>query len=249
MESKSYPGVILEIRAGTGGEEAALFAADLLRMYSRFAQNKGWKTKLLNVSRTSLSGIKEAVLSIRGAGAYELLQREQGVHRVQRIPRTEKGGRIHTSTASVAVLPELSHSEEIDIPPEQIRFETYRSSGKGGQNVNRRETAVRIFHIPTGICVSCQEERSQFQNRQLALSLLKAKLRQEQIAQGVGRISELRRQQIGGALRSEKIRTYNFPQDRLTDHRSNKKWYGLDKILAGELDKIISKGKNGSERR
>ncbi len=230
--------VILEIRAGTGGEEAALFAGDLMRMYQKYAEEKGWKVSVLSSNRTGLGGIKEAVLLIEGDGAYSRLKYESGVHRVQRIPVTESGGRIHTSTATVAVLPEAGE-EEVEINPQEIKVETFRASGAGGQYVNTTETAVRITHLPTGIVVSCQDERSQFQNKQKALKILRAKLKDHYERKKREEIARERKEQVGTGERSEKIRTYNFPQNRVTDHRINLTLYRLPDILDGKLDEII----------
>lgn len=219
---------VLEIRSAAGGDEAGLFADDLIRMYSRFAQNKGWKIEELDKN----------VLKIEGVGVYSVLQKESGVHRVQRVPVTESGGRIHTSTATVAVLPQVS-GKELIINPSDITFEAFRSGGAGGQNVNKVSTAVRLKHVPTGIVVTCQTERSQLQNRENALSLLRAKLWEKQQLESAGNRTEQRSFQIGTGDRSEKIRTYNFPQNRVTDHRIGKSWHNLDKILEGDLDDII----------
>jgi len=229
--------VILEIRAGVGGEEAALFAAELLRMYQKYAQKRGWQTTLLDISYSSLRGIKEAVLEIKGEGV-EILKNEAGVHRVQRIPDTEKSGRVHTSTASVAVMSKPKEAE-INIKPEELEINFFRASGPGGQNVNKVETAVRILHKSSGLIVSCQSERSQFKNRERAIEMLKTKLYEAKWSANQGKISEERRQQIGTADRSEKIKTYNFPQDRLTDHRYKKNFHNLEKIIDGELDNIF----------
>ncbi len=229
---------ILEIRAGTGGEEAALFAADLFRMYSRFAENKGLKVEILSHHESELGGFKEIICAIRGPGAYGLLRHESGVHRVQRIPVTESGGRIHTSTATVAVLPE-AEEVEVKINPSDLKIETFRASGPGGQHVNVTDSAVRITHIPTGIVVTCQDERSQHKNRARAMSILRAKLLQMRKEEQKKKIDSLRRSQVGTGERSEKIRTYNFPQNRVTDHRVNLTLKQLDRVMDGELDTII----------
>ncbi|MDW8095646.1 MAG: peptide chain release factor 1 [Aquificaceae bacterium] len=230
--------VILEIRAGVGGEEAALFVADLLHMYQKYAEEKGWKFSLLSANRTGLGGYKEVIALIEGEGAYSRLKFESGVHRVQRVPITEAGGRIHTSTATVAVLPETDETE-IQIDPKDLRVETFRASGAGGQYVNTTESAVRITHLPTGITVSCQDERSQFQNRQKALKILYARLRDFYERQKEEEIARERKQQVGTGERSEKIRTYNFPQNRVTDHRINLTLYKLQDVLQGKLDELL----------
>ncbi len=230
--------VILEIRAGAGGEEAALFAADLFRMYQKYAEEKGWKVTILSSNRTGLGGYKEVIALIEGEGAYSRLKYESGVHRVQRIPITESGGRIHTSTATVAVLPEVDETD-IKINPEDLKIETFRASGAGGQYVNTTETAVRITHIPTGIVVQCQDERSQFQNKQKALKILYAKLKDYYERKKQEEIARERKEQVGTGERSEKIRTYNFPQNRVTDHRINLTLYKLQDVLEGKLDEII----------
>ncbi len=230
--------VILEIRAGTGGEEAALFAADLFRMYQKYAEEKGWKVNILHSNKTGLGGFKEIIALIEGEGAYSRLKYESGVHRVQRIPVTESGGRIHTSTATVAVLPEADETD-VEINPQDLKIETFRASGAGGQYVNTTETAVRITHIPTGIVVSCQDERSQFQNKQKALKILYAKLKDYYERKKQQEIARERKEQVGTGERSEKIRTYNFPQNRVTDHRINLTLYKLQEILEGKLDEII----------
>ncbi len=231
-------GIIIEIRAGAGGDEAALFAADLFRMYSRFAEKKEWKTTLINTSPIGIGGYKEMIFEIKGKDVYEQLKYEGGVHRVQRIPTTEKSGRIHTSTASVAVLPEASETE-IKINPKEIRTDTLRASGPGGQYVNRRESAVRLTHIPTGIMVICQEERTQLQNKERAMKVLRARLLAKKRKQELAQRGDERKEQIGTADRSEKIRTYNFPQNRITDHRIKKSWHNLEKIIDGDLGIII----------
>lgn len=230
--------VLLEIRAGTGGDEAAMFAGDLARMYQRYAEEKGWKFSVLDANRTSLSGYKTFIAEVRGEGVGEALRYESGVHRVQRIPATEKSGRIHTSTASVAVMP-IVEPGEIHINPADLDITFFRSSGPGGQNVNKVETAVRITHKPTGITVSSQTSRTQAQNRQHAMEILRSKLYEAQKAAQTEKLSSLRRSQIGTAERAEKIRTYNFPQDRITDHRIGKKFSNIEKILDGNLDPIV----------
>jgi peptide chain release factor 1 len=230
--------VILEIRAGAGGDEAAIFASDLARMYQRYAVKRGWNFKLLDSSSTSLNGYKNLVAEMSGTGIYEDLKQESGVHRVQRIPETEKAGRVHTSTASVAILPEVE-AKEININPNDLEVTFSRAGGPGGQNVNKVETAVRILHKPTGIVISSREERSQHANRERAIEVLRAKLYDLEQQKSSGNISEMRREQIGSADRSEKIRTYNFPQNRITDHRINKKWSNLEDIMKGDLDQII----------
>lgn len=230
--------LIVEIRAGTGGEEAALFAADLFRMYKKYAENQGWKIRILDERKSDLSGYKEVIFEISGKGAFQKMRYEGGVHRVQRIPVTEKSGRIHTSTATVAILPKPK-KEEIKIKPEEIKVETYRASGPGGQYVNKRETAVRVIHLPTGIVVTSQTERSQLENKQNALSILEARLWQKKEEEMENKISSERRKQIKTGERSEKIRTYNFPQDRVTDHRIKKTWHNIDKIMEGRIESII----------
>ncbi len=240
-------GIIIEIRAGAGGDEAALFAADLFRMYSRFAEKKEWKTILININPIGIGGYKEIVFEIKGKDVYEQLKYEGGVHRVQRIPTTEKSGRIHTSTASVAVLPEASETE-IKINPKEIRTDTLRASGPGGQYVNRRESAVRLTHIPTGIMVVCQEERTQLQNKERAMKVLRARLLARKRAQELAQRGDERKEQIGTADRSEKIRTYNFPQNRITDHRIKKSWHNLEKIMDGDLKIVIKAFKKTNKK-
>lgn len=230
--------VIMEIRAGAGGGEAALFAAELFRMYSRYAEKQGWQAGLIESHATDLGGYREAVFEIKGKDAYNQLRRESGVHRVQRIPATEKSGRIHTSTASVAVLPEASEVE-VKIEQKDLRIDVLRSSGPGGQYVNKRESAVRITHLPTNLVVTCQEGRTQQQNREKAMAVLRARLLAKKQEEEAGQRGAERREQIGGAMRAEKIRTYNFPQNRLTDHRLQKSWHNLDRILDGDLEQII----------
>ena len=231
--------VIIEIRAGTGGDEAALFATDLLRMYQRFAERQGWKCEVMEFSEASIPGAcKEAVLSISGHDVYGTMKFESGVHRVQRVPETETQGRIHTSAASVAVLPE-AEEVDIEIRKEDLQMDTFRSGGKGGQNVNKVETAVRITHIPSGIVVACQEERSQLQNRERSLKMLRAKLYDMQLAEKNKERADLRRSMVATGDRSAKIRTYNFPQSRVTDHRIGFTSHALPQILEGCLDEII----------
>ena len=231
-------GIILEIRAGTGGDEAALFAMDLYKMYSKFSQAKGWPINVTEISQTPIGGLKEVFLEINSPEAYNMLKQEGGVHRVQRIPKTEKSGRVHTSTATVAVLPKVEPSQ-ITINPADLKIETARSSGAGGQNVNKVETKVRIVHIPSGIVVACQTQRSQSQNREKALELLRSKLYKIKQKEQLSNVDEQRRNQIKWAERSEKIRTYNFPQNRITDHRIGKSWHNLEEVLNGKLDAII----------
>lgn len=231
--------VVLEIRAGAGGQEAALFAADLLGMYRRYAERRGWKTEVLSSSPSDLGGFKEVVLEIRGEGAYSRLKHESGVHRVQRIPETESGGRIHTSTATVAVLPE-AEEVEVAVRPEDIQVDVFRSSGPGGQSVNTTDSAVRVTHKPTGIVISVQEERSQLQNREKAMRYLRARLLKLEQDRQQQEEADVRRAQVGTGERSEKIRTYNFPQSRVTDHRVGLTSHRLDGILGeGELDEFV----------
>jgi peptide chain release factor 1 len=229
---------IVEIRGGTGGEEAALFAADLYRMYTRYAERAGWKTELMDWNDTGLGGFKEVIFSLKGTGAYGALKFESGVHRVQRVPETEAQGRVHTSAATVAVLPEVE-DVEIEINPADLQFDTYRAGGKGGQNVNKVETAVRITHRPSGIVVACQQERSQFQNRERAMKMLRAKLYEVKIKEQNADITAQRRLMVKSGDRSDKIRTYNFPQNRITDHRIGLTLYNLSEVIDGKLDDII----------
>ncbi|NIP30577.1 MAG: peptide chain release factor 1, partial [Candidatus Dadabacteria bacterium] len=230
--------VFLEIRAGTGGEEAALFAADLLRMYIRYCENKKWKFTITSISETGIGGIKEVVASIEGNKVYSKLKYESGVHRVQRIPTTETGGRIHTSTATVAVLPEVD-DVDIEVDEKDLRVDTYRASGAGGQHVNKTDSAIRITHLPTGIVVQCQDERSQHKNRAHAMKMLRAKLYEVEEEKRLSEISDTRKVQVGTGERSEKIRTYNFPQSRITDHRIGLTLHKLESILDGDIDELI----------
>ena len=231
---------IIEIRAGTGGIEAALFAADLLRMYMRYAELRAWKTEFIDGSPSEKGGYKEVVFSINGKNVYRTLQYEGGTHRVQRIPVTEASGRIHTSAATVAVLPEAEETDDIEIKPDDIRIDVYRSSGAGGQHVNKTDSAVRITHLPTGIVASCQEERSQHKNRAKAMQVLRSRLLALRRKKAEDEIEDTRRSQIGSGDRSERIRTYNFPQNRVTDHRINLTLYSLNKIMEGELDLLLN---------
>ncbi|MGI1690571.1 peptide chain release factor 1 [Thermoanaerobacter uzonensis] len=230
--------VIMEIRAGAGGEEAALFAHDLFRMYSMYAEKKGWKVEIMSSNETDIGGFKEVILNISGKGAYSRLKYESGVHRVQRVPTTEAGGRIHTSTATVAVLPEVEEVD-VEINPNDIKIDVFRSGGHGGQSVNTTDSAVRVTHIPTGIVVTCQDERSQIQNRERALKILRAKLYEMALEEQQREIAETRKSQVGTGERSERIRTYNFPQGRVTDHRIGLTLYRLQEVLDGDLDEII----------
>ena len=231
--------VFLEIRAGTGGDEAAIFAGDLLRMYSRYAENMGWRVELLNEREGEHGGYKEVVARLIGQGAYSKLKFESGAHRVQRVPETESQGRIHTSAATVAILPEVGDVEEIQINPADLRIDTFRASGAGGQHVNKTDSAIRITHQPSGIVVECQDERSQHKNRARAMSLLQARLMDEEVSRQQAEESESRRLQVGSGDRSERIRTYNFPQGRVTDHRINLTLYKLDDVMVGGLAQVI----------
>ena len=230
--------VIVEIRGGVGGEESALFAHSLYRMYTMYAQSKGWKVTLLNYNETELGGVKEADFEIDGDGAYSRLKFESGVHRVQRVPETESGGKVHTSTATVAVLPEMEEAE-VDIRPEDIEMQVFRSSGAGGQHINKTSSAVRLIHKPSGIVVSCQEERSQVQNREKCMQMLASKLYEIEQERINSAVTSERRSQVGTGMRNERIRTYNFPQGRVTDHRIGLTLYKIDAIMDGNLDELI----------
>lgn len=230
--------VILEVRAGTGGDEAALFGSDLLRMYTRFAERQGWKTEMLELSDTGIGGIKEAVILIKGRGAYSRLKYESGVHRVQRVPETEASGRIHTSAATVAVLPEVD-DVEIEINMNDVRVDTYRSSGNGGQSVNTTDSAIRLTHEPTGLVVTCQDEKSQIKNKDKAFKVLRARLYDIKMQQQSDEISQQRKSQVGSGDRSERIRTYNFPQGRVSDHRIGLTLYKLEAFMDGDLNEVI----------
>lgn len=230
--------VFLEIRAGTGGDEAALFGGDLLRMYLRYAERRHWKTEIIDMNDTGIGGVKEATVLIKGKGAYSRLKFESGVHRVQRVPETESSGRIHTSAATVAVLPEVD-DVEVKIDPNDVKVDVYRASGNGGQCVNTTDSAVRMTHLPTGIVVTCQDEKSQIQNREKAMRVLKARLYDKMVQEQNDKISADRKSQVGSGDRSERIRTYNFPQGRMTDHRINLTIYKLDQFLDGDIDEAI----------
>jgi peptide chain release factor 1 len=231
--------VIVEIRAGTGGDEAGLFAANLFRMYGRWAEAQRYKLDLLSQNETGIGGFKEVIFSVRGPGAYSRLKHESGVHRVQRVPVTESQGRIHTSTATVAVLPEMSEVE-VEINPNDVRIDVFRAGGPGGQSVNTTDSAVRVTHLPTGLVVSCQDEKSQLQNRARAMQILRARLHAIEMERQMQEQTEARRSQVGTGERSEKVRTYNFPQNRVTDHRIGLTLHRLDAILEGDLDELIA---------
>jgi len=237
-DAESGRSVIVEIRAGTGGAEAALFAHTLFMMYTRFAQKQGWRLHVLDESKSELNGYKEVVFEVDGDNVYQMLKWESGVHRVQRIPETEKTGRIHTSTASVAVLPK-AHEVDVEIMPQDVKIEFFRSSGPGGQNVNKVETAVRIYHLPTGLMVTSQDSRSQQKNREAAMTILRTRLLDAKIRAEQQKTAAARKSQIGTGDRSEKIRTYNFPQDRITDHRIKQSWHNISSILEGNIEPIV----------
>ena len=231
--------IIMEIRAGTGGDEAALFAGDLYRMYTRFAEQQGWTASIIDASPTNLGGYKEIVFSVEGEAIYRTLQYESGGHRVQRVPSTEAQGRIHTSAATVAVLPEAEEVDDIVIKPDDLRIDTYRASGAGGQHVNKTDSAVRITHLPTGLVVQSQDERSQHRNKEKSMRVLRARLLDRQRQEETDRTADARRTQIGSGDRSERIRTYNFPQNRVTDHRINLTLYNLDRLMEGEMKDLV----------
>lgn len=237
-DPNDHKNVIVEIRAGAGGDEAALFAGDLFRMYTRFAERNNWKVEVMSTNEIGIGGYKEVIFMIKGKGAYSKLKFESGVHRVQRVPETEAGGRIHTSTATVAVLPE-AEDVDVEINESDLKIDIYRSSGAGGQHVNTTDSAVRITHLPTGIVVSCQDERSQIKNREKAMKILKTRLYDKMLSEQAAEIAEARKSQVGTGDRSERIRTYNFPQGRVTDHRVNLTLHKLNDILDGDIDEII----------
>jgi peptide chain release factor 1 len=230
--------VILEVRAGTGGDEAALFGADLVRMYMRYAERRGWKAEIMELNDTGIGGIKEAVMLIKGKGAYSRLKYESGTHRVQRVPETESSGRIHTSAATVAVLPEID-DVEVEVDPNDVRVDVYRSSGNGGQSVNTTDSAVRLTHLPSGIVVTCQDEKSQIKNKDKAFKVLRARLYDMKLKEQNDEVSQQRKSQVGSGDRSERIRTYNFPQGRVSDHRIGLTIYKLDYFLDGDIDEIV----------
>jgi peptide chain release factor 1 len=238
-DTRDDANIFLEVRAGTGGDEAAIFAGDLFRMYARYAERQGWRIEILSASPGEHGGFKEVIARVEGKGVFAKLKFESGTHRVQRVPETEAQGRIHTSAATVAILPEMDEIEDVDLNPGDLKIDTFRASGAGGQHVNKTDSAIRITHLPSGIVVECQDERSQHKNRARALSLLKARLLDEQRAKQTAAQAESRRLQVGSGDRSQRIRTYNFPQGRLTDHRINLTLYKLPDIIGGDLDPVI----------
>jgi peptide chain release factor 1 len=231
--------IFLEVRAGTGGDEAAIFAGDLFRMYARFAESKGWEVEVLSESPGEHGGYKEIISRVVGRGAYSLLKFESGTHRVQRVPATEAQGRIHTSACTVAILPELAEVEAVELNPADLRIDTFRASGAGGQHVNKTDSAIRITHIPSGLVVECQDERSQHKNRSRAMSLLRARLLANEREKQASQQAQSRKLQVGSGDRSERIRTYNFPQGRVTDHRINLTLYKLDDIMKGQIEELV----------
>jgi peptide chain release factor 1 len=238
-DPRDHRNIIMELRAGTGGDEAALFVSDCIRMYRNYATSKGWKVDLLTASASEVGGYKEYVLSFSGQNVFRFLQHEAGTHRVQRVPATETQGRVHTSAITVAILLEPNEDDDIKIDEKDLKIDTYRSSGAGGQHVNTTDSAVRITHIPTGTVVACQDERSQHKNKDKAMRMLKARIVEEMSRQAAAEMSAIRSSQVGSGDRSERIRTYNFPQNRLTDHRINLTLYKLDRVMEGDLDDII----------
>ncbi|NCN53075.1 PCRF domain-containing protein [Candidatus Wolfebacteria bacterium] len=248
MSDANINKIILEVRAGAGGDEASIFAGDLARMYQRYAAKQGWSFGVMDTNDGTIGGYKTFVARIEGEHAYDNLKQESGVHRVQRIPATEKAGRVHTSTASVAILPVIE-AKEVNINPSDLEVSFSRAGGPGGQNVNKIESAVRILHKPTGIVVSCRQERNQHSNRERAMEMLRAKLYEIQKEKEFGNIDSSRREQVGTADRSEKMRTYNFPQDRITDHRIGKKFHDIESILEGNMDKIVKAFRNEKEEK
>lgn len=246
MENQS---VIIEMRSGAGGDEAGLFVRDIYRMYSKYAQGQGWGQRMLDSSMSDVGGYKDLMFEINGPGVYDLLQYEGGVHRVQRIPQTEKQGRVHTSTITIAVLKKPTQREAIQINPSDLRIDTYKASGPGGQYVNKTESAIRITHKPSGIVVTSQSERNQFQNKENAMNVLAAKLLQAREEADISSLTAARREQIGWAKRSEKTRTYNYPQNRITDHRIEKSWHNLEDIVEGKMDPIFKAFKKWEEEK